>query len=468
MHAQRRLGRAVIIGGSMAGLLGARVLADHFEQVILLERDPLPEGPDARKSVPQGRHLHGLLAGGRELLGELFPGLEQELLDGGAILSDVARDTAWFHCGAWKERYVSGIQLIHGTRLFLEWKIRGRVAALPNVSIRYGCSVEALLTDAAKTRITGVQFKTSQGEETLEADLIVDTGGRGSRAPRWLEALGFGRPEEEEIHVDLGYTSRLYETPTGSAPDWKFLFVNPRAPGWRSGLVQCVEGGRWMVTFVSYFGDHAPTDPQGFLEFARSLPTPDVYEAIRDARPISEPTLHKVPSSLWRHYERMERQPENFVTFGDAVCAFNPFYGQGMTVASQSARLLGECIAKQAPSTAGELRGLPRDFQRKLAKLLSGPWTLGASTDLRFPQARGRRYPGLSLVHWSLDTLADMTSQNTAACHQFHEVVHMRKGPESWLKSPSFLASFITYGLKSFFVPLPERARVNSRPPPPT
>lgn len=468
MQSHQRFGRAVIIGGSVAGLLGARILADHFEQVIVIERDPVPSGPDPRKSVPQSRHLHGLLAAGRELIDTLFPGLVQEMLNEGAELADMGRDTAWFHAGAWKARYISGIISILSSRTFLEWKIRGRVSALPNVSIRYECSVDELLADSARTRITGVKLKTSGGEETLEADLIVDAGGRGARSQRWLEALGFGRPEEEKVVVNLSYTSRLYEPSPDYQRDWKFLFLNPRPPGaWRTGLVQNVEGGRWMVTLIGCFGDSAPTDEQGFQEYARSLPTPDLYEAIQHARPLTDPAVHKIPSNRWLHYERMANFPDGFVTYGDAVCAFNPIYGQGMTVAGLSARLLGECVAEQAKSSPGNLQGLSRRFQQKLAKLLQGPWLMASSLDLKFPQTEGRRFAGLGVLHWVLDTVADLTSLNTEASRRFYAVTHMQSGPEAML-SPGFLTSFFAYGIKSLFVPLPQRVNLDTRPPAPS
>ncbi|HYO51423.1 FAD-dependent oxidoreductase, partial [Archangium sp.] len=226
---ERGPGQAIVIGGSIAGLLSARVLSEHFEKVIILEREPLPEGPEARKSTPQGRHIHALLEAGLNALDGLFPGMVQEMVGEGADLIDMARDAAWLQSGSWKARYEGGPQTILVSRPFLEWKVRGRVTALPNVELWQGCGVEELLTDASRTRVTGVKVKGPRGEQNIEGALVVDTSGQGSRAPHWLETLGYGRPEEELVGIDLRYTSRFYERPAGF-DEWKILAVSGRAP----------------------------------------------------------------------------------------------------------------------------------------------------------------------------------------------------------------------------------------------
>lgn len=459
--------QAVVIGGSIAGLLSARVLAEHFEKVVILEREELPEGPEYRKATPQGRHIHALLEAGMKTLEELFPGLVEEMVSEGVDRVDMGQEAAWYHSGSWKARFASGIQSILSSRPYLEWKVRGRVRALPNVELREQCAVEQLLTDEARERVTGVRVKGPRGEERLDAALVVDASGRGSRAPQWLEALGYGRPEEEQVGIDLGYTSRLYERPPDEQRDWKILVVGARSPGsWRSGFVSNVEGGRWIVSLNGYFGDHPPTTEEGFLEFARSLSTQDIYECIRNAKPLSEPVTHKVPSSRWLHFERMPRFPEGFAVLGDAVCALNPVYGQGMTVISQCAKLLGECVATQARTSPGDIRGLSRRFQEALAGPIGLSWFLATTMDLNYPQTRGRRMPGLKLVQWVVGNMIDMTSRNAEACFQFYRLLHMRDGVEVLLQ-PKLVASLLAYSLKSLFVPLPRRANVGAVPPAP-
>jgi hypothetical protein len=283
-----------------------------------------------------------------------------------------------------------------------------------------------------------------------------------------LEELGYGRPEEEQVVIDLAYSTRFYERPPNSPEDWKLLFVSPCPPtSWRAGYTQRVEGGRWIVTLNGYFGDYPPVDDEGFLEFARSLLKPDIYDLIRTAKPLGPAVIHKFMSSRWLHYERMKRLPEGFVLIGDAVCSFNPVFGQGMTIASMGVKILGDCIAAQA-SSSPDLHGLPLRFQQELARLVARPWGMTAMMDLKHPQAQGKRVPGLGLLHWAFDTLIDQTSLNKEACLQFYEMMHMKKGPEVLLRPGFLLKDFVPYGLKSLFVPLPRRANVDVRPPAPS
>jgi 2-polyprenyl-6-methoxyphenol hydroxylase-like FAD-dependent oxidoreductase len=312
-----------------------------------------------------------------------------------------------------------------------------------------------------------VRLQGPSGDETLEAALVVDASGRGSRTPRWLESLGYGLPEEEAVDIDLAYTTRLYEPPQGWTGDWKVMASFPRAPGAsRAGFISCVEGGRWIVSLNGYFGDHPPTDDAGFLEFARSLQGADFGAALKDARPLTPAVTHKIPSSRWFHYERMKRWPEGFITVGDSVCALNPIYGQGMTVACLSMRVLTECLATHARTSPGRVEGLARRFQRRLPEALALSWMLSTTMDLKYPQARGRRLPGLGLLHWGFTTLIDQTSTDVAACRTFYEVLHMRRGMEALLK-PGLLGGFLAYGARSVFTPLPRRANVDSLPPAP-
>ncbi len=452
------------MGGSIAGLLSARVLSEHFEQVVIVERDPLPEGPEPRKAVPQGRHIHAMLEAGLKVLESLYPGLLQELVAGGANRIDMGRDSAWFHYGAWKPRFVSGYETILCSRPYLEWKIRERTVTLPNVELRQGYAVQGLLTEATRARVTGVRLEGPEGEETLEADLVVDATGRGSRAPQWLEQLGYGRPEEEQVGFDLAYTSRIYELSPHPSRDWKSLALYGRAPdNWRSGFLTQVEGGRWIASLNGYFGDHPPTDEQGFLEFARGLPTPHLHEALRGAKPLTPPVMHKIPTSRWLHFERMRRFPDGLVLLGDSVCALNPVYGQGMTVISLGARLLGECVAAQARSAPGNLQGLSRRFQKKLAGTIGLSWMLATTMDLIYPKTRGRRPPGLKLLQWSVGNLLDLTSLDEAACEQFYRVLHLRGGMEVLLQ-PRLALALTAYSLKSLFVPLAQRVNLDRMP----
>src|SRR4051794_26121077 len=218
MVESRRYGKAIVIGGSMAGLLAARVLADHFVNVTLVERDILPDGPEQRKGVPQGQQGHGLLAGGQRVMEALFPGLTADLVADGATALDVIADVLWHQPGGYRLRFASDLDGISMSRPLLEAGIHRRVRALPNVAVLDGCDVTGLTASGDRTRVTGITVRRRDAvnaEETLVAELVVDAGGRGSRAPSWLEALGYARPEEEKITVGVGYTSRIYRRRPG-------------------------------------------------------------------------------------------------------------------------------------------------------------------------------------------------------------------------------------------------------------
>jgi 2-polyprenyl-6-methoxyphenol hydroxylase-like FAD-dependent oxidoreductase len=440
--------------------VAARVLADHFAEVTILERDPRAAGPEIRKGTPQARHIHIATEAVLVTLRDLFPGLDDEVQREGALLIDPTQDFAWHHYGGWKPRFPSGLESIVCTRPFLEHHIRRRVEALPRVTIRYQHVVEELIHDAAYERVTGARVRGPDGaQETLAADLVVDASGRGTRAPRWLEALGYGAPEEERVGIDLAYTSRIYDIPAGFSGDWTALAAYSRAPeGRRSGFICEVEGRRWIVSLSGYFRDHPPTDDAGFLEFVRSLPAPDLYEVLKDASPATPTAQHKIPSSRWFHYEKLARFPDGLILIGDAVVSLNPVYGQGMTVALMEVKALAQSLAQ-----ARRLQGFSRPFQKQVAALITGPWMLSTVMDLRYPEAEGARPPWLVAVQWVLGNLIDLTSADAGACRLFYEVLHMRHGMEALL-SPRFLASFLAYSAKSMFTPLPQRVRVGAMP----
>jgi 2-polyprenyl-6-methoxyphenol hydroxylase-like FAD-dependent oxidoreductase len=451
----------------MAGLLSARILSEHFEKVILLERDQRPDGPLPRKGIPQGQHVHALLDTGRQLLEELFPGMLQELQAEGVEIIDSGRDFAWHHFDVWKTRYTSGITVLLSSRVFLEWSVFRRVAALPNVELREQCSVEALLTDTDQRRVTGVRVKSPSGEESLEAALVVDASGRGSRAPQWLEALGYGRPAEEKIELDLAYTSCFFERPANFQGEWNLLVQHPRPPRtWRAGFISNVEGGRWLVSLNGYFGAHAPANMEGFLEFARSLSQPTLYTYIKDAKPLSPFTTHKVMNTRWLHYEDMPRFPEGFTIVGDAVCALNPVFGQGMTIAGLGANLLGQCLREQAQRSPASLDGLSRRFQQRLPEIIRLPWFLTCTLDLQYPQAVGRRMPGLGLLHWYIGRLLERSSLSTAVYHQLTRILHLQAGMGAILQ-PSVALAVLAHAIQALFVPLQNRANTDTLPPPP-
>lgn len=372
---------AIVIGGSMAGLLAARALSDHYARVTLVERDVLPVDASQRRGVPQGHHTHGLLAGGREALDRLFPGLSLELVGSGAIAGDLVGNTRWFFEGAPLARVVSGLDGVMASRPALEAAVRRRVRALRNVTVRDGDHVVGLVTDEDRTTVTGVTLLNGNG---LAADLVVDATGRGSRAVQWLRSLGYAAPVEERVEVGLSYTTRLFQRDKRHLDGDLGIVVPPTPAGKRGGVLIAQEGDRWTVTLIAHFVPAAGEDIDAFRSFAALLPSGDIYDVLRTAEPIGEAMSARFPASIRRRFERLRRFPEGFVVMGDAICSFNPIYGQGMSVAAQEAEALGAVVANGRPR-------IGHRFFRAASRIVDTPWTTAVGNDLRMPEAVGTR-----------------------------------------------------------------------------
>ena len=262
---------AVVVGGSLAGMLAARVLADHFDGVTLLERDRFTETPAARKGLPQGRHVHVLLERGRGAMERFLPGLTGELVRAGAKPLDATRDVAWMNPYGWYVRFPGDLLLLASTRDLIDWGVRGRVAALPNVRIHQEADVAGLIRGPGDgARVAGVRLRSrtadaevDRGGAELAADLVVVANGRNSRLPEWLTALGYEPPEETVVNSFQGYASRFYRPPAEFESDWKALYIQQAPPGDpRGGLVSPVEGGagssRWSAATAT---TRPPTRP---------------------------------------------------------------------------------------------------------------------------------------------------------------------------------------------------------------
>jgi 2-polyprenyl-6-methoxyphenol hydroxylase-like FAD-dependent oxidoreductase len=420
----------------MAGLLAARVLSKRFERVTIVERDSFPKGPQFRKGVPQSRHLHALMIRGRMISERLFPGLSEELEEAGAVLLDSASDFEWLTPAGFAPRFPSELPLLMSSRLLLEWRVRERVVALPRVNFLEKTYVTGLLPTldgkgvaAAKLRSRDAKGAASS-QELLRADLIVDASGRNSNASKWLEALGYAPPEETYINSHLGYASRVYRRPERFEGNWKGLNVQAVPPEvTRGGVLLPLEGDRWMVTLSGLGGDYPPTDEAGFMDFARSLRTPLLYEAIKDAEPISAISGYRDTENRRRHYEKLSRQPDNFLVTGDAACAFNPIYAQGMTTAALGAEVLEECLREQ-DAVSDAHGGLRKRFQKKLAKANAASWLLATGEDFRVRGVEGGKATfATRLTHRYMDRVLALSLRDIEVRQTFLEVFHMLKPP---------------------------------------
>ena len=435
-----RTGHAIVIGGSIAGLLAARVLSETFTQVTIIERDQLPQGAELRKGTPQARHGHGLLAGGYQIMERLFPGFGQELIAKGALPADVIANARWYQMGGYKAQFKSGLEGILMSRPLIESVIRRRVLAMPNVTVVED-GVQALRASVDQSLVTGVHLATGGA---LAADLVVDASGRGSRAPAWLEALGYAKPVEEQIKIDVGYVTRIFRRRPTDLNGNLATFITPTAPvETRVGFIVAMEGDRWIVSLGGWLGDHAPTELGSWIEFARSLAAPDIYDMVKAAEPIGDAVVHKIPTNQRRHYEALQRSPAGFVVMGDALCAFNPVYGQGMTVAAFEAQALEQTLAENP-----DLADLHRRFFAKAAKIVDIPWSMATGEDFRYPTIAGKRPTGTAFLHRFMARVHFVARHDQLVCRTFFEVANMLKPPTA-LFAPAILWRVLTGGQKT-------------------
>jgi 2-polyprenyl-6-methoxyphenol hydroxylase-like FAD-dependent oxidoreductase len=421
---------AIVIGGSIAGLLAARVLADHFERVTIIERDHLPAGPQPRKGVPQASHVHVLLAKGLHVIESLVPGFGRALTSDGAVPVNWGSDARTFGFAGWLPAFTGGPASLLCSRNLLEHHIRQRVLALPQVGVVQGSDAVGLRADDSG-RVTGLALRSRDNMldahvRVIEADLIVDASGHSSKLPDWLSALGYEEPRDTAVNSFLGYSSRLYRPPANFKAGWKALLVRDRdAHHARGAGIYTIEDGLWLVNLGASGKAYPPTDNDGFLEFVRALPVPDLYDALVQAQPVSAINGYRRTENRWRHYERLKRMPDNVVALGDAACAFNPVYGQGMSIAALGAVELGQALERDSLRPGFALR-----FQRRLAKLIKTPWMMATSEDFRTPITEGGRPSWATrLTHRYFDRVTAAAVHDPDIHRAFMEVLQLLKPP---------------------------------------
>lgn len=419
----QRAEQAIVIGGSIAGLWTARVLADHFARVIVIERDQLADQPQSRSGVPQDKHVHVLLARGMQIMRQLFPDIAAELQAAGAVHVNLNRDSRTQLRGHWLPRFVGPYETYACSRVLLESILRRRVRALPNVTFREGTQVTGLL--AAGDRITGVQIydKAEERADIVLAALVVDASGRSSKAPAWLTALGFDEPRETVIDAQVGYAGRRYRKPADYA-DWHILAIGAQPPDKsRQALIYEEEHGIWMVMLAGVMGDYPPVEEAAFLAFAQTI-APEVAAAIQAAEPLTPIFGYRRTENRRRHYEALARWPDRLLVLGDAACGFNPIYGQGMTVAAITAVALGAALAKQR-----ELTGLAAQFQRRLPQLVAPAWLLATGADFEWIGRPPSRNPVTRFTSWYLPKVLTAIPLDRTVHRTFSAVQHLMKEP---------------------------------------
>jgi 2-polyprenyl-6-methoxyphenol hydroxylase-like FAD-dependent oxidoreductase len=384
--------QAVVIGAGMGGLAAAGALADRFEQVVVLERDTLPSEPTYRAGTPQARHVHALLLSGQRALSELLPGFEQDLARAGAVPLRAGLDVRMERPGydPFPQRDLGWCSYAL-SRPTIERAVRRRVESRPNTTLRQRCRVQEVVASPNGEAVTGVRYENGSGaSETIAADLVVDASGRGALTLALLQSIGRPLPEETTIGIDLGYATCVFAIPDDASTDWKGVMTFGQAPhNSRGGLMLPLEGNRWMATIGGRHGDVPSGDAEGFLTYARALRTPTIYNAISNAKRLDGVARYGFPQSVRRHFERLDVFPRGLLPIGDAICRFNPVYGQGMSVAALEACLLRTLLARLG-GDSDPIAGLAPTFFAEVQTLIETPWSV-ATLDFVFPDTRGQR-----------------------------------------------------------------------------
>ena len=376
---------AIVIGGSIAGMLAARILSDHFTRVTLLDRDALPDSPEARKGAPQTAHVHVLLKRGLQIMQQLFPALDAALTQAGALSVNWTRDLVVFTPAGWNPRFDSPYTTRTCSRGLLEHLIRQQLAAIKNITVEARCEAIEPLVSETRSAFTGLKVHYRDRSENavvkLSADLIVDASGRTSKGLDWLAAAGFERPAETVINAHVGYATRAYCRPPNFNADWKAMMIRTRPPfGLRGGLIYPIENDQWLINLAGAGDERPPTAEAQFLDFIRNLAHPAMYQAVKDAEPVGPLHTYQRTENRLRHFDKLKRWPDNFVILGDAACAFNPTYGQGMSVAALEAQALDRWLRATGSTLA---------FQQQLLSTVRGPWLQATGEDARLPGAEG-------------------------------------------------------------------------------
>jgi 2-polyprenyl-6-methoxyphenol hydroxylase-like FAD-dependent oxidoreductase len=422
----------------------------------VLDRDVYPDEAQHRKGVPQSRHPHVLLDGGRHQLEELFPGFVANMLAGGALELDPGLDMAVLRADGWAPRQATRNTLLFSSRVLIEAVIRDLCGRHENIQFIEHCEVTGLVSMDEPRRVCGVRTREADAEECeLEADLVVDASGRETQAPKWLTELGLPVPDQTVVNADSGYSTRWYEGPTPEARPkdfwWRCLWIEPIIEGDARpedryfGLLFPIEENRWIVTTASWGGRELARDPESFDRIISNLRSPVLADAIAHAEPISPVYTRRGMQNTWRHYERWSVDLPGFIATGDSTCGFNPVYGQGMTSAARCASVLERCLRKEDPTSVR----FTRRFFRAQAKFLSTPWMMATSRDLEQAEVvggdKGSEPSQLEkLVRraatFYLGQIALAGARDTVVSQKLFEVINLRIQPNALIADPRILA----------------------------
>jgi 2-polyprenyl-6-methoxyphenol hydroxylase-like FAD-dependent oxidoreductase len=329
------------------------------------------------------------MTAGHDAMEALFPGIRDERVEAGMVRVRMPQDMWLLTPGGWMPRFPTGLAMMTSSRDLIDWVVRRRVDAEPRIEVVTDTEAVGLLGGAA---VTGVRVHTREpgggwsDPYEIAADFVVDATGRTSQAPEWLAELGYERPKEAVVDARTAYSTCVFDPPPGHVADWNCLLLQASPDNPRQGILNPIEHGRWMVSLAALGGDRPPTDHAGFLDYCRTLRSTELYEVLREATPVGPVHASGRTENRRRYYEKLSRWPDRFLAVGDSVCALNPSYGQGMSVAAPEAVAIDAALRK-----AGTLDGVAAGLRKVVRKVVEPAWQLATTADLAYPWAASER-----------------------------------------------------------------------------
>jgi 2-polyprenyl-6-methoxyphenol hydroxylase-like FAD-dependent oxidoreductase len=437
-----RSGRAVVLGASMAGLLAARVLADFFDTVLVVEHDVLPSAVSNRRGVPQGRHVHLLWGRGSSIIEGLFPGFIDGLVQTGAPYFDGDLSKVYVDNGGQSlpsEGHIDDFRFVVPSRPLLECHVRQRVYNVDNIEIRDGHDVVELITAGGGVWGAVIRARDGGSDQVVEADLVIDAMGRGGRTPAFLEGMGYPRPAEDGLNVRLMYSSLPVRLPTAALREVAVI-IGP-VPGRPVGVgLFRNENNNWLFTVFGMAGREPPTGLGEMLRFVQDFTPSHVGAAIRESEVLGEGAQYRMPATRWRRYDKMSRWPAGLLVIGDAICSLNPIYGQGMTVAALEAEILQQCLHRGTDQ-------LQRRYFRATAKPIGNAWQLATGADLSLPEIDGQRPVSLRIANEYVKPVQSAAASDAMVARRLARVIGLIDGPSRLLR-PEVAARVAAASLK--------------------
>lgn len=418
--------QAIVIGGSIVGLATAKTLAESFTHVVVLEQDDPPQADHPRRYVPQSGLPHFLIRGGVMVAEQLFPGFCEDMKQNQITPIDETCDVSVSLHGVSLLTFPSGSYVYPQTRTHLEHYLYQRVQQIPQVEIRHNVRVRDLVWDEGGKQVLGVQLITG---EQVRGELVVDASGRSSRLPYWLEQAGYPKPHTDTVHIDLLYAARIFRNKSDIAPSIRTRLVQdlPEKKG-RTGIVVPIENNRWFVLLCGYHGDHPPKEPEGFLTFAKSLPSVEIARIIESLEPEGDILTYSFKESIWRRYDLLDSNPTGILALGDAVCSVDPKFAAGMTKGLQEVAVLQNLLR-----TSVSVEKLAHRFYQKARPFVESAWNIGASEDFLLTGTTGDKPNHLSILQRYNEWLVRSASYDPVVTKAFFQVLMLSRRATSLL-----------------------------------